>query len=73
MLSLESQCFFKICFCFILLQSKSVVTDSLGNSEFGFPRISMFFSGPVIKCFRYISRLDNKMSTVIGSFLVTRP
>ena len=40
MLSLKSQRVFKICFCFVL----HLMTVSLGNSEFCFPRISMFLN-----------------------------
>ena len=51
---------FKFCFCFVLLYNKSLNDWSLGNSEFCFPRISMFpstssretlrFSGNKIHC-----------------------
>ena len=44
-LSLESQAsmFFKICFCFVFLNiTNHLMTGPLGNSEFCFPRISMF-------------------------------
>ena len=85
-----------VLFCYI---TNHLMTGPLGNSEFCFPRISMFsstssretlsFSGSkihssprdqslsvnwqVIKCC-YIARLSlNKMSTVIGWFLVTCP
>ena len=66
MMSLESQRVFKIYFCFVLFCyiSTHLMTGPLGNSEFCFPRISMFPttssletlrnslppSGPAIKC-----------------------
>ena len=47
--------FFKICFCFVLLYNKSLMTGPLGNSEFCFLEVlgkqnSLFPSEPVIKC-----------------------
>ena len=36
--------FFKICFCFVLLYNKSLMTGPLENGEFCFPQISMFHS-----------------------------
>ena len=62
MLSLESQCVFKICFCFVLLYNNAnhLTTGPEENSEFCFPRISnteilgkqnsLFPLGPIIKC-----------------------
>ena len=44
---------FKICFCFVLLYNKSLNEWALGNSEFCFPRISMFPSTSSRKTLRF--------------------
>ena len=70
---------FKFCFSFVLLYNKSLNDWSLGNSEFCFPRISMFpstssretmrFSGNKIHCSPRDQSLSVKCRMVITSEL----
>ena len=45
---------FKFCLCFVLLYNKSLNDWSLGNSEFCFPRISMFPSTSSRETLRFL-------------------